>query len=69
MILDEAANYPLPSLPSLMSEGGGTGITTMVVLQSLAGDSSEDGSPGTLSEPGRGARTSIGACRSGGLRS
>jgi type IV secretory pathway TraG/TraD family ATPase VirD4 len=36
MILDEAANYPLPSLASLMSEGGGTGITTMVVLQSLA---------------------------------
>lgn len=36
LILDEAANYPLPSLPSLMSEGGGTGITTMVVLQSLA---------------------------------
>ena len=36
MILDEAANYPLPSLTSLMSEGGGTGIATMVVLQSLA---------------------------------
>jgi type IV secretory pathway TraG/TraD family ATPase VirD4 len=36
MILDEAANYPLPSLTSLMSEGGGTGITTIVVLQSLA---------------------------------
>jgi type IV secretion system protein VirD4 len=36
LILDEAANYPLPSLPSLMSDGGGTGITTMVVLQSLA---------------------------------
>ena len=36
MILDEAANYPLPSLPSLMSDGGGTGISTMVVLQSLA---------------------------------
>ena len=36
LILDEAANYPLPSLPSLMSEGGGTGITTLVVLQSLA---------------------------------
>ena len=36
MILDEAANYPLPSLPSLMSEGGGTGICTVVVLQSLA---------------------------------
>ena len=36
LILDEAANYPLPSLPSLMSEGGGTGISTIVVLQSLA---------------------------------
>jgi type IV secretory pathway TraG/TraD family ATPase VirD4 len=36
LILDEAANYPLPSLPSLMSEGGGTGICTVVVLQSLA---------------------------------
>lgn len=36
VILDEAANYPLPSLPSLMSDGGGTGLTTMVVLQSLA---------------------------------
>lgn len=36
VILDEAANYPLPSLPSLMSDGGGTGITTIVVLQSLA---------------------------------
>lgn len=36
LILDEAANYPLPSLASLMSEGGGTGIPTMVVLQSLA---------------------------------
>lgn len=36
LILDEAANYPLPSLPALMSEGGGSGITTMAVLQSLA---------------------------------
>jgi type IV secretion system protein VirD4 len=36
LILDEAANYPLPSLPSLMSDGGGTGICTVVVLQSLA---------------------------------
>jgi type IV secretion system protein VirD4 len=36
LILDEGANYPLPSLPALMSEGGGTGIHTMVVLQSLA---------------------------------
>jgi type IV secretory pathway TraG/TraD family ATPase VirD4 len=36
MILDEAANYPLPSLPSLMSDGGGTGIATTTVLQSRA---------------------------------
>ena len=36
LILDEAANYPLPSLSSLMSEGGGSGITTVAVLQSLA---------------------------------
>ena len=27
---------PLPSLPQLMAEGGGTGITTLAVLQSLA---------------------------------
>ena len=36
LLLDEAANYPLPSLPSLMSDGGGSGICTVVVLQSLA---------------------------------
>lgn len=36
LILDEAANYPLPSLPSLMSEGGGSGLTTVAVLQSIA---------------------------------
>ncbi len=36
LILDEAANYPLPSLPSLMSDGGGSGLSTIVVLQSLA---------------------------------
>ena len=36
LLLDEAANYPLPSLPVLMSEGGGSGITTVTVLQSLA---------------------------------
>ena len=36
LVLDEAANYPLPSLTSVMSEGGGSGICTMVVLQSLA---------------------------------
>ncbi|NEE01195.1 type IV secretory system conjugative DNA transfer family protein [Phytoactinopolyspora halotolerans] len=36
-ILDEIGNLaPLPSLPALMAEGGGTGITTTAVLQSLA---------------------------------
>ncbi len=37
LALDEIANLtPLPSLPNLMAEGGGRGITTLVVLQSLA---------------------------------
>lgn len=37
LALDEIANLtPLPSLPSLMAEGGGSGITTLAVLQSLA---------------------------------
>jgi type IV secretory pathway TraG/TraD family ATPase VirD4 len=36
LILDEAANYPLKSLGGLMSTGGGNGITTVAVLQSLA---------------------------------
>ena len=36
LVLDEAANYPLPSLPGLMSEGGGSGVCTLAVLQSLA---------------------------------
>jgi type IV secretory pathway TraG/TraD family ATPase VirD4 len=37
LILDEAANIaPLPSLPSLLADGGGSGITTLCVLQSLA---------------------------------
>jgi hypothetical protein len=37
MALDDIGNLaPLPSLPVLMAEGGGTGITTMPVLQSLA---------------------------------
>lgn len=35
LILDEAANYPVPSLPSLMSEGGGSGISTVAVFQSV----------------------------------
>jgi type IV secretion system protein VirD4 len=35
--LDEAANIaPLPGLPTLVADGGGSGITTMVVLQSRA---------------------------------
>jgi type IV secretion system protein VirD4 len=37
LALDEIANLtPLPSLPQLMAEGGGSGITTLAVLQSLA---------------------------------
>ncbi|HOC14329.1 MAG TPA: TraM recognition domain-containing protein [Propionicimonas sp.] len=37
LALDEIGNLaPLPSLPTLMAEGGGTGITTMPVLQSPA---------------------------------
>jgi type IV secretory pathway TraG/TraD family ATPase VirD4 len=37
MALDEIGNLaPLPSLPVLMAEGGGTGITTMPIIQSLA---------------------------------
>src|SRR5205807_1480994 len=36
LILNEAANIcPLPSLPSLVSSGGGRGIPALVVLQSL----------------------------------
>ncbi len=37
LALDEIGNLaPLPSLPTLMAEGGGTGITTMPVVQSVA---------------------------------
>jgi type IV secretion system protein VirD4 len=37
LALDEIGNLaPLPCLPTLMAEGGGTGITTMPVLQSLS---------------------------------
>lgn len=37
LALDEIGNLsPLPSLPTLMAEGGGSGITTMPVLQSLS---------------------------------
>jgi type IV secretory pathway TraG/TraD family ATPase VirD4 len=37
LLLDEAANIaPLPTLPNLLADGGGTGITTVTVLQSMA---------------------------------
>ncbi len=37
LFLDEAAQIaPIPSLPSVIADGGGSGITTMVVLQSLS---------------------------------
>ncbi|SEE94657.1 TraM recognition domain-containing protein [Jiangella alba] len=37
LALDEIGNRaPLPSLPTLMADGGGSGITTMPVLQSMA---------------------------------
>lgn len=36
LVLDEAANFPLPSLGALMSEGGGTGITTVAIVQAHA---------------------------------
>lgn len=37
LVLDEIANLaPLPSLPALVSEGGGSGITTFTVLQTMA---------------------------------
>src|SRR5690606_21641247 len=37
LALDEIGSLaPLPSLPMLMAEGGGTGITTLPVLQSMA---------------------------------
>jgi len=37
LVLDEAANIaPLPTLPSLLADGGGVGIPTVAVFQSLA---------------------------------
>lgn len=37
LALDEIGNLaPLPSLPQLMSDGGGSGITTMPILQSMS---------------------------------
>ena len=37
LLLDEAANIaPIPSLPNLLADDGGAGITTVAMLQSLA---------------------------------
>jgi len=37
LLLDEAANIaPIQTLPNLLADGGGVGITTVAVLQSLA---------------------------------
>jgi type IV secretory pathway TraG/TraD family ATPase VirD4 len=36
LVLDEAANFPLPNLDSLLSEGAGSGIFTAVFVQSMA---------------------------------
>ena len=47
LLLDEAANIaPIPSLPNLLADGGGSGITTVCVLQSLAQARSRWGQPG-----------------------
>ncbi|MHB2023227.1 MAG: type IV secretory system conjugative DNA transfer family protein [Mycobacteriales bacterium] len=47
LLLDEAANIaPLPSLPNLLADGGGSGITTVAVLQSLAQARARWGEPG-----------------------
>lgn len=47
LLLDEAANYPIGSLPALMAEGGGSGITTVAVFQSLAQARERFGRDGT----------------------
>lgn len=47
LLLDEAANIaPIPSLPNLLADGGGSGITTICVLQSLAQARARWGAPG-----------------------
>ena len=67
LVLDEAANYPLPSLTSVMSEGGGSGICTMVVLQSLAQARAVWGNtPQALSGTPRSSRSSWAAGRTPG---
>jgi type IV secretory pathway TraG/TraD family ATPase VirD4 len=47
LLLDEAANIaPIPTLPNLLADGGGVGITTVTVLQSLAQARSRWGNAG-----------------------
>jgi hypothetical protein len=47
LLLDEAANIaPIPTLPNLLADGGGCGITTVAVLQSLAQARGRWGEPG-----------------------
>src|SRR5580704_15766159 len=48
LFLDESANIaPLPSLPQLVTDGAGQGITTMIVLQSLGQARTRWGADGT----------------------
>jgi type IV secretory pathway TraG/TraD family ATPase VirD4 len=48
LFLDECANIaPLPSLPQLVTDGAGQGITTMMVLQSLGQARARWGADGT----------------------
>jgi type IV secretion system protein VirD4 len=48
LFLDECANIaPLPSLPQLVTDGAGQGITTMIVLQSLGQARARWGADGT----------------------
>ena len=48
LFLDECANIaPLPSLPQLVTDGAGQGITTLIVLQSLGQARARWGADGT----------------------
>lgn len=66
MALDEIGNLsPLPSLPVLMAEGDGTGITTMPVLQSLSQERDKwgDHAAGAIWDAPRSRRSSWAAHR------
>jgi hypothetical protein len=59
VLLDEAANIaPIPSLPNLLADGGGSGITTICVLQSLAQSRARWGQAGADRHVG----TSVSTC-------